>query len=242
MVTDSDAAAMRLPSWSRKYWPETLDGWWILSGLSTTARAEVDIEIRAEIAPEITVDEFVEALKKNFELAGITPGKTSRSGQRASDGHAAGVESSGYIEKYEFAALDVAPEPGTGLTAAADQAVSNRPTGNENDNTWLYGQPEQGFTLQLFSIRDQVRARELFQDLNGSGQFFSTVSKGTRWYFILLGSFPDKTTAQAALGDLPRWAKQAVPRRIGTLQRKRCEKRGVLSVAESNGMETYCRA
>ena len=110
-----------------------------------------------------------------------------------------------------------------------------------NDNQWLYSRNPEHYTLQLFSIKDRDKALVLYEKVKNGGHLFSTVSKGTRWYFILLGDFESKTTAQNKLKELPKWARLGAVKSFSTLQRKRCEKILDLANYESVNLDQSCR-
>ena len=114
-------------------------------------------------------------------------------------------------------------------------------TGNDNDNHWLYNQPSDQVTFQLFSIKDKSKAIELLDDLNGNGQMFSSTSRNSRWYYILWGSFDNAEQANSYRNQLPRWANSAEIKRFGDLQTKRCAKRQSLRALESDGLDGHCR-
>ena len=127
---------------------------------------------------------------------------------------------------------------------SAQSFNSNRPglksSGYNNDNSWLFAQPLSRVTFQLFSIKDRDKALELFRELNGDGQFFSTVSREIRWHYILLGSFSDAESAEAFRGQLPRWARKAEIKSFSKLQSKRCEKLDQLQSFESRDLAQRC--
>ncbi len=97
-------------------------------------------------------------------------------------------------------------------------------SGIEDDSEWLFADSSRKYTLQLLSIQNQSSARSLFKSLNSRGQFFSTVIRGQRWYFILLGKFLTPDDALEVAGNLPRWAQGARVRSLARLQVNRCKK------------------
>ena len=114
-------------------------------------------------------------------------------------------------------------------------------TGIRNDNAWLFEQTSRKFTLQLFSMQNRETAESLLASLNQRGQFFSTVVKGDRWYFLLLGKFLTPEAAEAVAETLPRWASGARVRSLARLQVNRCKKLDLYSEDEAKGLAELCR-
>jgi hypothetical protein len=114
-------------------------------------------------------------------------------------------------------------------------------TGITNDNQWLFEQSSRKYTLQLFSMPNPSSARSLFKSLNGRGQFFSTMVKGQRWYFVMLGKFLTAEAAQAVAANLPAWASEARVRSLARLQVNRCKKIGEYNEEEAKNLAELCR-
>lgn len=114
-------------------------------------------------------------------------------------------------------------------------------TGIRNDNRWLFEQSAKKYTLQLFSMQNRQSAEARLTTLNRRGQFYSTVVKGDRWYYILLGKFLTAEAAEAMAATLPRWADGSRVRSLARLQVNRCKKIDQFNEDESRGLEELCR-
>ena len=110
-----------------------------------------------------------------------------------------------------------------------------------NDNQWLFEKSSRKYTLQLFSMPNPSSARSLFKSLNGRGQFFSTMVKGQRWYFVMLGKFLTTEAAKAVAAKLPPWANGARVRSLARLQVNRCKKIGEYNEDEAKNLAELCR-
>lgn len=71
--------------------------------------------------------------------------------------------------------------------------------------TWLKSQPESSYVLQLFGVRDRTAAENFVRErkLTGESAVLTTRHAGGPWYVVLWGHYPDRSAAQAAIGDLP---------------------------------------
>lgn len=80
--------------------------------------------------------------------------------------------------------------------------------------------PDQ-YVLQLLAIRDPAAGERFLaqHQLGGRARVVATRRKGQRWYLIVLGPFPDRRAASAAVRTLPKaiQAQQPWPRRIADL-------------------------
>lgn len=70
---------------------------------------------------------------------------------------------------------------------------------------WLKSQPKSGYVLQLFGVRDRTAAENFVRSrkLAGESVVLTTQHAGGPWYVVLWGHYPDRSAAQAAIGDLP---------------------------------------
>jgi len=70
---------------------------------------------------------------------------------------------------------------------------------------WLKSQPKSGYVLQLFGVRDRAAAENFVRErkLAGESVVLTTEHAGGPWYVVLWGHYPDRSAAQAAIGDLP---------------------------------------
>ncbi len=110
-----------------------------------------------------------------------------------------------------------------------------------NDNQWLFSRNAEHFTLQLFRIKDRDKALILYEEVKNSGQLFSTVTEGTRWYFVLLGDFESQTAVLEKLMELPNWARLGAVKSFSILQAQRCEKVFYLANYERVDLDQNCR-
>ncbi len=133
-----------------------------------------------------------------------------------------------------------AADPAAQIAATPTETNVWQGTGIDNDNDWLFAPVSESYTLQLFSLRSRERARSLFGSLQGSGQFYSTVVAGDRWFFVLLGRFATIVEAEAVVPGLPAWASDAEVRSLAALRTTRCGQREVMSAAESSNLQRLC--
>ena len=70
---------------------------------------------------------------------------------------------------------------------------------------WLKAQPKSGYVLQLFGVRDRAAAENFVRErkLSSESVVLTTEHAGGPWYVVLWGHYPDRSAAQAAIGDLP---------------------------------------
>ncbi|MGH8510949.1 MAG: AAA family ATPase [Gammaproteobacteria bacterium] len=81
--------------------------------------------------------------------------------------------------------------------------------------------PPDQYVLQLLAIRDAAAGERFLaqHQLGGRARVVATRRKGQRWYLVVLGPFPDRDAASAAVQTLPQaiQAQQPWPRRIADL-------------------------
>lgn len=70
---------------------------------------------------------------------------------------------------------------------------------------WLKSQAKSGYVLQLFGVRDRAAAENFVRErkLADESIVLTTEHAGGPWYVVLWGHYPDRSAAQAAIGDLP---------------------------------------
>lgn len=92
----------------------------------------------------------------------------------------------------------VAPAP---VSAAPPVSVSGGPY----DVEWVFDQPDNNYTLQLFGTSNRARW-QAFVDRQKPGTpvaSFETRREGQAWYVAIFGSFPSQAAAEAAAARLP---------------------------------------
>ncbi|MGH8521889.1 MAG: AAA family ATPase [Gammaproteobacteria bacterium] len=81
--------------------------------------------------------------------------------------------------------------------------------------------PPNQYVLQLLAIRDPAAGERFLaqHQLGGQARVVATRRKGQRWHLVVLGPFPDRRAASAAVRTLPKaiQAQQPWPRRIADL-------------------------
>lgn len=142
----------------------------------------------------------------------------------------------------QLAAVDQTTATGADVTsppAVIEPSMANGDFLLLNDNGWLYRQDRNQYTIQLISVRSQpealafVRGRKLDR-----ARIFSTHSKGVRWYYVLLGNYPDRAQARKVSADLP--VESVWLRRLGSLQDARCRALSELPADEASQLQPFC--
>lgn len=97
-----------------------------------------------------------------------------------------------------------APSAGTGAPA---KSAKPRPPAPANlwDTDWINRQPATHYTLQLLATRqrDSVQRFVRQHGLDGLAVAFASQRNGQTWYTVIVGSFPDRQSAQRAFRQLP---------------------------------------
>ncbi|MEM7196504.1 MAG: SPOR domain-containing protein [Pseudomonadota bacterium] len=133
-----------------------------------------------------------------------------------------------------------ANQPKSPISTEPPLSHSTAQTFPANDNDWIFTQPDGRYTLQLFSVQSRQDALNLYASLRQPARLFSTVIRGDRWYFVLLGEFASSADAQRVRQTLPKWARNASVRTFSRLKNKRCAKLGTLAEFEARGLEKHC--
>ena len=78
---------------------------------------------------------------------------------------------------------------------------------------WIREQPAYRFTLQLFGTRSEDAVRNYADrfKLEGDVAYFVRDLKGSDWYTLIYGSYPDRAAAEAAVAKLPAEIRKAKP-------------------------------
>ncbi len=70
---------------------------------------------------------------------------------------------------------------------------------------WVYSQPEENFTIQLFATKEQAKTDKFIQQyaLTQRAQVIPAIVKGTQYYKVILGNFTQWNDAAVEIGALP---------------------------------------
>jgi len=70
---------------------------------------------------------------------------------------------------------------------------------------WVYSQPEENFTIQLFATKEESKTEKFIQQyaLTERAKVIAAVVKGTQYYKVILGSFTEWNDAAVEIGGLP---------------------------------------
>jgi hypothetical protein len=109
-----------------------------------------------------------------------------------------------------------------------------------DNNSWLFGQPADFFTVQLVSSTDRSSVEDYVskRKLQGKVEVFKTTRKGIDWWYILLGSYPTREAATEAVESMNIKTNSVWIRRFGSLQKKRCQ--ALTSIKSAVG-DQFCR-
>jgi tetratricopeptide (TPR) repeat protein len=94
-----------------------------------------------------------------------------------------------------------------------------------DNNSWLFSQPADFFTVQLISSteRSGVKSYIVNRELQGRVKVFKTTRNGEDWWYLLFGSYPTHKAATSALESMNIKAKSVWIRRFGNLHKRRCQ-------------------
>ena len=86
---------------------------------------------------------------------------------------------------------------------------------------WIYSQPEENFTIQLFATKEESKTAKFIQQyaLTERAKVISAIVKGTQYYKVILGSFIEWNDAAVEIGGLPQDLRDERPwvRKFATL-------------------------
>ena len=86
---------------------------------------------------------------------------------------------------------------------------------------WIYSQPQENFTIQLFATKDADKTDKFIQQyaLSERAQVIQAVVKGTTYHKVLLGSFNEWNDAAVEIGAFPQDLRNQRPwvRKFGSL-------------------------
>ena len=89
---------------------------------------------------------------------------------------------------------------------------------------WLKGRDAKRYTVQLYSGKDMAKLREIAGSVTGTApsSYFVTTSRSGPWYSLVIGDYPDFTTAQAAATQIATQVSTIKPwiRRFSEIQAK----------------------
>lgn len=111
------------------------------------------------------------------------------------------------------------PAPASGSTAAKPAVERNQPLGN----AWLRSRQPNRYTIQLIAATDAAPLRNYLREhgLTHRAALLSVNRNGRPWHVVVLGDYPDRSSARAALERLPQVLRSdgAWVRDFGELQR-----------------------
>ncbi len=117
------------------------------------------------------------------------------------------------------------PDRATGQARVdSDSVVEAESAVAPDDNSWLFSQPKDYYTLQLLSDQRVVAVNAYIDQngLQGKIRVLKTRVKDKDWWYLLSGSYPSSSVAKQVLGSLNIDRDSVWIRRFGTLQKNRC--------------------
>ena len=91
----------------------------------------------------------------------------------------------------------------------------------QSDWPWVYSQPEENFTIQLFATKQENKTAKFIQQyaLTEQAKVIPAIVKGTKYYKVILGSFTEWNDAAVEIGALPQDLRDERPwvRKFNTL-------------------------
>lgn len=112
-------------------------------------------------------------------------------------------------------------------TPAAIQVANTETAPQQQDKivnpgwVWVYQQPRDHFTIQLFATKEEDKPEKFIQKyaLVGKTQVIPAIVKGTKYYKVILGSFSEWNDAAVEIGTLPQDLRDQRPwvRKFATL-------------------------
>ena len=121
------------------------------------------------------------------------------------------------------------PEESDNLQLAqADTSNSNDSNGDEQGRPpgwdWVYSQPQENFTIQLFATKAHEKTGKFIQQyaLSEGAKVIQAVVKGTTYYKVLIGSFGEWNDAAVEIGTFPQDLRNQRPwvRKFGSLYKE----------------------
>ena len=99
----------------------------------------------------------------------------------------------------------VAPEPALAEPATSEPVpVSPAPVAGLQDADWLKARNPRRYTIQLFSGKDLDKLKEVAAALASDQPqaYYTTGSRTSPWYSLVMGDYPDAATARTAAANL----------------------------------------
>ena len=100
-------------------------------------------------------------------------------------------------------AAETTPQPATKVVKVkpASKVTAKKATGID----WVKQQPANNFTLQLLATRNKSSLPSYVKkyQLSDSAVIFPVKKDNNDWYYLIYGSYPDKSAAQKAVASLP---------------------------------------
>lgn len=108
---------------------------------------------------------------------------------------------------------------------SSNSRVTQQEFDSVNDNSWLFSQPADYFTVQLISSteRSGVASYIVKRELEGQVKVFKTTQNGEDWWYLLFGSYPTYKAATTAVESMKIKTKAVWIRRFVNLHKKRCQ-------------------
>lgn len=121
------------------------------------------------------------------------------------------------------------PSPPVAVEIPAAKPVDIKPaepvtiTEGLRDAAWLKNRESKNFTVQLYSGKDLDKLKEIAASISSGGgpqAYFTTGSRSTPWYSLVVGDYPDGASARAAAAAISAQSPQIKPwvRRFDDIQ------------------------
>jgi septal ring-binding cell division protein DamX len=165
------------------------------------------------VDPPNSVELTAEAQSPHSSMAGAPPSDPDPTTPGADATATAMARLAALAEQTSAVSTPVSPESATPESATPESATPESATpesatpepvpGLQNAN-WLKTRNPRHYTVQLFSGKDLDRLKEVGATIasNEPRAYFMTGSRTSPWYSLVLGDYPDATTARAAAADL----------------------------------------
>lgn len=138
---------------------------------------------------------------------------------------AASVEAAPHSPASPASAPAVATAPIPAVTPSAEAATikpDDAPSDSLRDAEWLKTRDPKNYTVQLYSGKDLNKLKEIAAATtsNAPQAYFTTGSRNSPWYSLVVGDYPDSAAARAAAAAIAAQSVQLKPwvRRIDEIQ------------------------
>ncbi len=121
------------------------------------------------------------------------------------------------------ATTDITTPPVTpSVEATTTKPTESATAGGLRDAAWLKTRESKNYTVQLYSGKDLDKLKEIATSisLTGPQAYFTTGSRSTPWYSLVIGDYPDGASARAAAAAISAQSAQIKPwvRRFDDIQ------------------------